>query len=310
MSNNRLEGKIDWFDANKGFGIIKYNDGKEVFIHHSGINTKTSNYKVLYENEEVEFEIVEDNAGRLCATKVTGSNGNKLQFENNVETKKGKHTKKRVKNTENFEPSHIPADLKVVVGNPSKATFNTKMGTRDIVILSSLFEDEEKIYDNLLHEIQNSGIDQMELWKLWHGDTHLIADDHIDWKESCPTFQRVIDKISTYFEMEPKATRLNWYENSDHWKPFHHDAAAVKPHIAKKQNITIGVSFGANREIAFEHVETKAIVSFPLPNGTIYAFGNDVNSTWKHGIPQLPEEERHNDGRISIIAWGWSDQQS
>jgi len=137
-----------------------------------------------------------------------------------------------------------------------------------------------------------------------------FADDHLEWKEACPTFNMVIDKISRYFNMQPKSTRLNWYENSDHWKPFHHDAAAIKPHIAKKQNITVGVSFGAERDIAFEHSETKAVISFPLEDGTIYAFGNDVNSGWKHGIPQLAPEKSNNDGRISIIAWGWSESQA
>jgi cold shock CspA family protein len=309
MSVNRLEGKIDWFDANKGFGIIKC-EGDEVFIHHSGIQSNTDNYKVLYENEEVEFEISEDNTGRLCATKVTGSGGTKLQFENSTPSyKKQSKNKKKVRNTESFAPSHIPADLKVIVGNPSNETLDMKLDSRDFVLISSLFEDDETMYDTLLEEIQQSGIDEQELWKLWHGDSHLIADDHLEWKKSCPTFQKIIDRISKYFEMEPKSTRLNWYENSDQWKPYHHDAAAIKPHIAKNQNLTVGISFGATREIAFEHTETKAIVSFPLPNGTVYAFGNDVNSTWKHGIPQIPEENRNNDGRISIIVWGWSDEQ-
>ncbi len=108
--------------------------------------------------------------------------------------------------------------------------------------------------------------------------------------------------------MDIKATRLNWYQNSDQWKPFHHDAAAVKPHIAKKQNLTVGISFGAERDIAFEHAKTESVVSLPLPNGTVYAFGKDVNIMWKHGIPQIDPSEKNNDGRISIIAWGWGKQ--
>ena len=31
------------------------------------------------------------------------------------------------------------------------------------------------------------------MWKLWHGDTHLIVDDKKGWKKSCPTFKYVID---------------------------------------------------------------------------------------------------------------------
>mgnify|MGYP005648106845 FL=1 len=118
----------------------------------------------------------------------------------------------------------------------------------------------------------------------------------------------IMDKIVDYFDMDVKATRFNWYQNSDQWKPFHHDAAAIKPHIAKKQNLTIGISFGATRDIAFQHAQDKSVVSFPMPNGSVYAFGNDVNSIWKHGIPQLPEELKSDEGRISIIAWGKAKQ--
>ena len=28
--------------------------------------------------------------------------------------------------------------------------------------------------------------------------------------------------------MHVEATRLNWYRDSSEWKPFHHDAAALK----------------------------------------------------------------------------------
>lgn len=71
------------------------------------------------------------------------------------------------------------------------------------------------------------------MWKLWHGDSHLIADDKLNWKKKCPTFDKVINAIKDYFKMDVKATRLNWYRDSAEWKPFHFDAAAVKPDKAK-----------------------------------------------------------------------------
>ena len=83
------------------------------------------------------------------------------------------------------------------------------------------------------------------------------------------------------------ATRLNWYRNSKEWKPFHHDAAAIKPDKAKTQNLTVGVSFGAERDAAFEHAKTKTVMSMPQPNGTIYVFAKDVNIIWRHGILQV-----------------------
>lgn len=39
----------------------------------------------------------------------------------------------------------------------------------------------------------------------------------------------VLEKIVDFFKMDVKATRFNWYRDSNDWKPYHHDAAAVKP---------------------------------------------------------------------------------
>ena len=46
-----------------------------------------------------------------------------------------------------------------------------------------------------------------------------------------------------------QATRFNWYRNTSEWKPFHHDAAAMKPDKARTQNFTVAVSFGCERWI-------------------------------------------------------------
>ena len=86
-------------------------------------------------------------------------------------------------------------------------------------------------------------------------------------ERKCPTFTMVIDKIKDYFDVDVKATRFNLYENSLNWKPLHHDAAAVKKDKAATQNITIGVSFGLEREAAFEHAKHRTVVSVPLPMG-------------------------------------------
>jgi hypothetical protein len=40
----------------------------------------------------------------------------------------------------------------------------------------------------------------------------------------------------------------------------------------------------------------------------VYTFGKDVNILWRHGIPQLPPHQQSDEGRISIIAWGWLSQ--
>ena len=67
------------------------------------------------------------------------------------------------------------------------------------------------------------------------------------------TFNMIIDRLCEYFSIRKQSigTRFNWYKDSSDWKPFHHDSAAFNPARAKTQNVTVGVSFGATRELAF-----------------------------------------------------------
>ena len=44
--------------------------------------------------------------------------------------------------------------------------------------------------------------------------------------------------------MDIKATRLNYYKDSNDWKPYHHDAAAVKKDKALTQNFTVELILG------------------------------------------------------------------
>ena len=136
---------------------------------------------------------------------------------------------RRPKNTETFEPSHKPPDMRVIVENGGEK-YPREHRSNDIIVVNNLFckQDDMTIYEKLLGEIKDTKIDEHTLWKLWHGDTHLIADDKLGWKGSCPTFKMVIDKVKDYFGVDVKATRFNLYEDSSQWKPFHHDAAAVK----------------------------------------------------------------------------------
>ena len=222
----------------------------------------------------------------------------------------GRQLPRPKKNTENFNPCHEPTDMRLLVAQPSLKKFNQEVTSRDVVIVTDLFgsPDDQTLYNELLEELKHVDMDGDRLWQKWHGDSHVIADDKKRWKQDCPTFGKVIEKIKGFFDMDVKATRLNWYRDSSEWKPFHHDAAAVKPDKAKTQNFTVAVSFGMTRDAAFEHATTKTKISMPQPNGTIYAFGKDVNIIWRHGILQLPPDQFEEQGRLSIIAWGWIEQ--
>jgi len=66
-----VHGKVQWFDDAKGFGMIRAEDGSDVFVHYSAILGQ--GYRTLAENEEVTFEIEEDPKGpRAAALVATG----------------------------------------------------------------------------------------------------------------------------------------------------------------------------------------------------------------------------------------------
>jgi cold shock protein len=56
------EGKVKWFNENKGFGFIEV-DGqdKDVFIHHSAINMQ--GFRTLQEGQRVSFDIEQGKKG-------------------------------------------------------------------------------------------------------------------------------------------------------------------------------------------------------------------------------------------------------
>ena len=298
-----IKAKVQWFDKQKGFGVAKsLNDELEYFIHHSSLSLPDKFKGYLLPDEEIIIIDYQKNNERLCAQKVKPIKEKFLCDNGKMEIKKDN----RKRNTETFEPCYDTPDITIKIGDSNKYT--KPIYSRDIILVSSLFEEEKKIYGNiyekLIKEIKNTGNDDGKLWKLWHGDTHSIADDKEEWKKNCFLFNNIIKKIQNYFNMDIKATRVNWYKNTKDWKPFHHDAAAVKKDKAKTQNFTVGISFGYEREICFEHAKNRNRVSFSMSNGSVYAFTRDINIEWRHGILPVPEEEFCNEGRISIIAWG------
>lgn len=56
-----LEGKVKWFNSEKGFGFIEVEGQDDVFVHFSAIQGE--GFKTLEEGQSVSFEIVEGNRG-------------------------------------------------------------------------------------------------------------------------------------------------------------------------------------------------------------------------------------------------------
>lgn len=63
-----MQGKVKWFNNEKGFGFIEVEGGDDVFVHFSAITG--DGFKSLDEGQKVEFEIVEGNRGPQAANVV------------------------------------------------------------------------------------------------------------------------------------------------------------------------------------------------------------------------------------------------
>jgi cold shock protein len=54
-------GTVKWFNEKKGYGFIEQEDGPDVFVHHTGINS--SGFRTLNEGDRVSFEIEQGQKG-------------------------------------------------------------------------------------------------------------------------------------------------------------------------------------------------------------------------------------------------------
>lgn len=55
------QGKVKWFNDQKGFGFITADDGKDYFVHHSSI--LGNGFKTLFEGADVQFNIEKGEKG-------------------------------------------------------------------------------------------------------------------------------------------------------------------------------------------------------------------------------------------------------
>jgi len=61
----RVTGKVKWFNNAKGYGFIGRDGGSDVFVHYTAI--VGDGYRSLQEGDSVEFEIVQGQKGPQAA---------------------------------------------------------------------------------------------------------------------------------------------------------------------------------------------------------------------------------------------------
>lgn len=54
-------GKVKWFNNEKGYGFIETADGEDIFVHFTAI--ESDGFKTLEENQEVTFDVVDGSRG-------------------------------------------------------------------------------------------------------------------------------------------------------------------------------------------------------------------------------------------------------
>jgi len=212
------------------------------------------------------------------------------------------------RNTLSFDPKTymVRPDMRVLVGNPDH--YDHKLKHDDVVIVP---EFGCKEYDNTLFirlceelsELQKNGVKGSE-YISWHEGSHVISKNPYMSK----TFQTLIERMAKYFNINTRTAsyRFNLYRDENDFKPAHHDSAAFNRERARVQNITVTLSLGGTRELAFINSRTGTKIYVPQTNGMLCSFGRDVNIKWLHAINAIPKEEQKNVGRISIVLWGWT----
>lgn len=55
------KGTVKWFNSQKGYGFLTSDEGKDVFVHFTGLNME--GFKTLEENQSVEFDVIDGEKG-------------------------------------------------------------------------------------------------------------------------------------------------------------------------------------------------------------------------------------------------------
>lgn len=205
-----------------------------------------------------------------------GKNNSGIKYEDTKNTNQaGFYASTVLQNQINIIDGNLYNDIKLAINGGCQYIPELVCKTKDLTLFEQLKEElktKEMINWSKHHKFENP--------------------------DGMPTFDIIVKRLCEHFNVKPLHTRLNYYLPTD-WKPFHHDSHAYSNN--DKEDITIGASFGTKRELEFIHDESRIKFKFPQNNGDVFAFDNEVNKKFMHGVPK---DSKCNGNRISIIVWG------
>jgi len=109
MGTEKKTGTCKWFNAKKGFGFIKRDDGEEdIFVHQTGIHAE--GFRSLLEDEPVEFNLTQDEQGRLKAIDVTGPSGEFVKGAPKPGSRRNRGRNQRRRRKREEEENSAPAE--------------------------------------------------------------------------------------------------------------------------------------------------------------------------------------------------------
>eukprot|EP00401_Gymnodinium_catenatum_P040764 CAMPEP_0117539354 /NCGR_PEP_ID=MMETSP0784-20121206/42942_1 /TAXON_ID=39447 /ORGANISM="" /LENGTH=412 /DNA_ID=CAMNT_0005335979 /DNA_START=87 /DNA_END=1323 /DNA_ORIENTATION=+ len=112
-------------------------------------------------------------------------------------------------------------------------------------------------------------------------------------------FRGLVARLLETFRMKLIDCWVNVYQGTGDTKAMHYDNYYDR---RPRPTVTLGLSLGETRDLAFRHGPTGQVIRVAQKNGDIFAFDEPFNKYFMHGVPPA---QRARDGgvRLSVIVW-------